>query len=122
MGSDYFYSLDFKPNYHGLTEWLKEKKLLDQARTTSDDISHVLVAKMDSSYFEDQEKIKKDVENSGDSLDITDKKQIGLLLNSMSSDPSYEYKAVFYYNSGNYSEMMFFDEEHASEFVKGHFK
>jgi ABC-2 type transport system permease protein len=122
LGKDQFFNFEFKPTYLKFTEWLKEKNLFDQAKITADDLSHVLVAKVESTDRDDSKKIIRNVEESGNSLDVTAKEQIELLLNQTSSDINQEYKAVFYYKTGNYSDVYFFDEEHAPEFVKEHIK
>jgi ABC-2 type transport system permease protein len=123
LGKDHqFFNFEIKPTYLKFSEWLKEKNLFDQAKITADDLSHVVVAKVESTDRDDPKKIIRDVEKSGISLDVTDKKQIELLLNNVNSDSNQEYKAVFYYKTGHYSDIYFFDEEHAPDFVKEHIK
>jgi ABC-2 type transport system permease protein len=121
---DHFMNMEFKPSYLKFTEWLKNKELLDQARVTSDDISHVLVAKGDAFDWYDKEPEIKEIEQSGDVLKFTDKEQIELSLNhtGWGWNSNKDYVAVFYYEIGDYSEVLFFDEEHAPDFIKAHFK
>jgi ABC-2 type transport system permease protein len=123
MGQEQFLSLEFRPNYQNLSKWLKEKNLLEQAKVTANDISHVLVAKVESAGSEvDIEKIIRDVEEGAKPVDVTDKGQIEILLGQTSSDYTKEYKAVFYYKLGNHPEVMVFDEEHLPDFLKGQLK
>ncbi|TWE05153.1 ABC-2 type transport system permease protein [Neobacillus bataviensis] len=122
LGSDHFMSFEFKPNYQNLTEWLKRKELLKNAKPSSDDVTHVLVAKGGAENPEDIEKIKSDIENNKDTLEVTNKGQIEQMLNNASANPTHEYMAVFYFRTGNYYELMFFDEEHAPAFIKDYFK
>ena len=122
LGSDHFMSFEFKPDYHNLNEWLKQKDLLKDAKTNSEDVTHVLVAKGGIENLEDIEKVKTDIEKSTDTLDVTNKGQIEQLLNNESADPNNDYTAVFYFSSAHYYEVMFFDEKHAPDFIKDHFK
>lgn len=122
LGKDQIIGFEFLPTYQKLTEWLTEKNLLDQATVTADDISHVLVKKVDQTGSYDSEKMKREVEDSKDSLNVTDKRQIGELLSKASVDMNHGYVAVFYYKAGNYTEIMFFDEAHVPDFVKNRLK
>ncbi|PFO09727.1 multidrug ABC transporter permease [Bacillus sp. AFS076308] len=122
LGNDHFLSFEFKPINHNLTEWLRQKELLKDAKPSSDDVTHVLVAKAGTENTEDIEIIKSDIEKSRDTLDVTNKGQIEQMLNNASADPHHEYMAVFYFGSAHYYEVMFFDEKHAPDFIKDHFK
>ncbi|MBM7650924.1 DUF6449 domain-containing protein [Neobacillus cucumis] len=122
LGNDYSLSLEFKPNYQNLTEWLKQKELLKDATPNSDDVTHVLVAKGGIKNLEDIEKVKTDIEKSTDTLDVTNKGQIERMLNNTSTDSNNDYTAVFYFRTGHYYEVLFFDEKHAPDFIKDHFK
>ncbi|MEH7418456.1 DUF6449 domain-containing protein [Neobacillus drentensis] len=122
LGNDHFLSFEFKPNYQNLTDWLKQKELLKDAMPSADDVNHVLVAKGEMENPEDIEIIKSNLEKSRDTLDVTNKGQIEQMLNNASADPNHEYMAVFYFRSAHYYEVMFFDEKHAPDFVKDHFK
>ncbi|ULT57640.1 DUF6449 domain-containing protein [Neobacillus drentensis] len=123
LGSDRFMSLEFKPNYQNLTQWLKQKEMLKDAMPSSDDVTHVLVAKEGGiENPEDIEKIKREIEKSKEALDVTNKGQIDQMLNNASMNSNHEYMAVFYFRTGHYYEVMFFDEKHAPEFMKDHFK
>jgi ABC-2 type transport system permease protein len=121
LGSDHLLNFEIKPTYQHFTEWLKQKELLKGTMVTADDITHVLVAKRDTSKMVDYEKIKNEIEKSTDKLDITDKEQIQEMLDNASPNPNHEYAAVFYYHFGDYFEVMFFDEKHAPDFIKEHF-
>ncbi|PGV47835.1 DUF6449 domain-containing protein [Bacillus sp. AFS037270] len=122
LGNDHFLSFEFKPINQNLTEWLRQKELLKDAKPSSDDVTHVLVAKAGTENTEDIEIIKSDIEKSRDTLDVTNKGQIEQMLNNASADPHHEYMAVFYFGSAHYYEVMFFDEKHAPDFIKDHFK
>ncbi|MEH7547875.1 DUF6449 domain-containing protein [Neobacillus vireti] len=122
LGNDHFLSFEFKPIYHHLTEWLMQKELLKDAKPSSDDVTHVLVAKGGTENPKDIEIIKSDIEKSKDTMDVTNKGQIEQMLNNASADSNHEYMAVFYFGSAHYYEVMFFDEKHAPEFIKDHYK
>ncbi|MGG1676938.1 multidrug ABC transporter permease [Neobacillus sp. NRS-1170] len=122
LGSDHFLNFEIKPTYQHFTKWLKQKELLKGTMVTADDITHVLVAKRDTSKTVDLENIKNEVEKSADKFDVTNKEQIQKMLDNASPDSSHGYVSIFYYHFGDYFEVMFFDEKHAPEFVKGHFK
>lgn len=122
LGEGHSLNLEFKPSYQNIMEWLKQKGLLKRAVVTADDISHVLVAKLETVNPDDIEKIKKEIEKSSNALDVTNKDQLEKLLNNASPDPTHEYQAVFYYQFGDYYEVMSFDEKHAPDFIKDHFK
>ncbi|PLS03728.1 DUF6449 domain-containing protein [Neobacillus cucumis] len=122
LGSDHYLSFEFKPIYHNLTEWLKQKELLKEAKANAEDVTHVLVAKGGAENLEDVEKVKTDIEKSTDTLDVTNKDQIEQMLNNVSADSNNDYTAVFYFRSGHYYEVMYFDEKHAPAFIKDHFK
>jgi ABC-2 type transport system permease protein len=122
LGHDKLINLEFKLNYQHLAEWLKNKNLLDQAKVTADEISHILIAKVDSPKMYDSAKLKMDVEKSSESLNVTDESQIEELLTKSSSIPSLEYKAVFYYKNGQFSDVLFFDGDHIPDFVRSGIK
>ncbi|MEH7332406.1 multidrug ABC transporter permease [Neobacillus drentensis] len=122
VGSDHYLNFEIKPTYHHFTEWLKQKELLKGTMVTADDITHVLVAKRDTSVTAELENIKNEVEKSTDKLDINDKEQIQKMLDNASPNSNHEYMAVFYYHFGDYFEVMFFDEKHAPDFIKEQFK
>jgi ABC-2 type transport system permease protein len=122
LGNNQLINFGLLPTYQNLNEWLKEKNLLDQATVTADDISHVLVKKVAGFGSYDSEKMRREVEDSKDSLNVTDNRQIGELLSKASVDMNHEYAAVFYYNAGNYKDFMYFDEAHVPDFVKERLK
>lgn len=122
LGRGHSLTLEFKPSYQNMIEWLKQKELLKRAVVTADDVPHVLVAKRETVNPDDIEKIKKEIEKSSHTLDVTNKGQLEKLLNNASPDPTHEYQAVFYYQFGGYYEVMSFDEKHAPDFIKDHFK
>ena len=114
---------NFNPSYHQFSKWLNDKQLLNSATVTSTDIDHILVAKMAVKDFIDPADIIKDVENQVDILKITDKKQIEQSLNQVGSGRyKNKYVAIFYSNKENYQEVFYFDENHAPDFIKDHFK
>ncbi|WP_284036862.1 multidrug ABC transporter permease [Neobacillus sp. 114] len=123
VGKEQSVVLDYMPTYVKFTNWLKEKEMLEQARLTAADISHVVVAKGDFSEINDSDLgLESAIEKSKNALKITDKGQIEQVLEKAGSNPRHEYAAVVYYNGGNFKEIMFFDEEHVPEFIKNHFK
>lgn len=123
LGHDHFLNLEIKPTYRHFTEWLKQKELFEGTMVTADDLTHVLVAKRDQAANPvDFEKVKNEVKKNQDKLDVTDKGKIQELLDNASSEPNHEYMAVFYYRFGDYFEVMSFDEKHAPDFIKEHFK
>lgn len=126
LGNEQSVMFEFKPTYRKFESWLKEKEVLDQAKVTAEDISHVLVAKGDFSSIEDSGKFPTDIElaieHSGNSMKITDKGQIEQVLEKAGTNPRYEYAAIVYFNDGHFNEVTYFDEEHVPEFIKNHFK
>ncbi|MEH7107893.1 DUF6449 domain-containing protein [Bacillus sp. JJ1764] len=121
LGTDRFISIEMSPNYRKIMEWLKQKNLADQALVTADDISSILVTKGDYAD-KDYDLVKKEVEESGNVLKITDKDQIQEALNQAGTGNDQEYTAVFCYNSGQYYDVWSFDEAHVPDFIKEHFK
>ncbi|AZU60453.1 DUF6449 domain-containing protein [Neobacillus mesonae] len=123
LGNDRFvYPIEIKPTYRNISNWLLEKKLNDRVTVTGEDLSHVLVVKGDQWNFNDKEPSLEELESIEDSLDIKDKPQMEQLLNAASAYDRKEYKVIFYYKFGDYTEIMSFDEEHAPDFVKKHFR
>lgn len=122
MEKDQFMNMELRPSYHKLNAWLKEKELLDKARVTSDDISHVVVAKSDGFNEYNSDENIKDIEARDDVLKITDKEKIDLSLHQAGWNMNHGYAAVFYYEVHDYTEVLFFDEEHVPDFIKDHFK
>jgi ABC-2 type transport system permease protein len=118
IGREKFMNVDYRPNYKHLNEWLKRKNLFNRALITADDLSRVRIAKVDSPDLYDSEKMRNDVENSNQSVNITDKDQMMELLMSSSTNPRYEYKVIFYFKNQNYSDVRFIDEDHLPEFLK----
>jgi ABC-2 type transport system permease protein len=117
--------LNYKPNYKKLTQWLTEKDLLDKAIVTADDIDYILVSRIDEKYPNEPYDIdiSKEVEKDPNKLKVTDKKQIELALETAVVGKTHKYIAIMYYkNSGNYSEVFYYNEEHAPDFIKEHFK
>ncbi|GHH99529.1 DUF6449 domain-containing protein [Neobacillus kokaensis] len=116
------HSIEIKPTYQNISNWLKEKGLTDRVKVTGEDLSHVLVVKGDVSNSNDLEISQEELESKKDSLDIKEKRQMEQLLDATSAYDRGEYKVIFYYKFGDYVEIMSFDEEHAPDFVKRHFR
>ncbi|MCM3571034.1 DUF6449 domain-containing protein [Neobacillus mesonae] len=114
--------IEIKPTYQNIKKWLEEKDLRERVTVTGDDLSHVLVVKTDAVNQDGSEIPLKELEGKENSLDIKDKRQMEQLLNQASASSSKEYKVIFYYKFANYNEILSFDEEHAPDFVKSHFK
>ncbi|WP_404332679.1 DUF6449 domain-containing protein [Mesobacillus maritimus] len=127
VDKDHFVHLEFKPTYKGLMKWLETHELLDQAMVMPEDISKVLIAKWNEDDNSDEspihfpEQIAEDMETRSDVLNITDKDQIGELLNSAGWGRTHKYMVVFRYDYNDMSDILYLDEEHAPEFVKNYF-
>ncbi|WML50065.1 DUF6449 domain-containing protein [Neobacillus sp. PS3-34] len=121
MGGDQIINTEMKPSYLKTTKWLKEKGWLDQSKITSDDIDYVLVAKNQFGDIEDSMRISKEVEKLPDTLKVTDSDKVEYCLDH-TSVRSGSYVAVFNYKGSNYPEVLYFDDEHAPNFIKKHFK
>jgi ABC-2 type transport system permease protein len=115
---------NYNPTYQNLTNWLKNKELYDQVIVNPEDIDYLLVAKMTTKGdFIDPTKIIKQVQDNDEAIKITDKEQIGQLINRAGTWVNHQYVAVISYkNKGNYQEVYFYDERHAPDFIKKHFK
>lgn len=127
VDKDHFVHLEVKPTYEGLTKWLETHELLDEAMVMPKDISKVLIAKWNKDDYSDEspihfpEQIAEEMETRADVLNITDKDQIGELLNSAGWGRTHKYMVVFRYDYNNMSDILYLDEEHAPEFVKNYF-
>jgi ABC-2 type transport system permease protein len=123
VGKDHFVHLEFKPSYKGLTKWLEAHELLDQAMVMPEDIEKVQIAKWNKNDDADilPEQIAEEMETRSDVLNVTDKDQIGGILNSVGWGRKHKYMVVFRYKYDNTSEILYLDEEHAPEFVKNYF-
>ncbi|TDK58613.1 multidrug ABC transporter permease [Bacillus salipaludis] len=122
MGKNRNIYFTLRPSFVNFTEWLTKKKQLERVTITNKDISKILVVKKDYSHaFETEEPIEK-LEKDNNSLKSTNKQEIELALQRAGSHPQKDYTVVFYYKKGNYKEVLFFDEAHAPDFVKEHFK
>ncbi|WP_318502535.1 DUF6449 domain-containing protein [Bacillus sp. T3] len=126
FGKDRSVYLNHKPNYEHFTQWLIQNDLFEQASVQADDVEKIVVAdlKMDpfTDQYNDPQLFINEIENQKEKLTITDKKQIELCLAQASSMPNHKYSAVFYYKGEHLAETYFFDEEHAPDFIKQHFK
>lgn len=124
MGKQNYLAFEFKPSYLKFADWLKKKDMLEQAKLTGEDFSHVLIGKVDLSGQDhhDPAKVKEMVEQSEDVIEIKDKGQIELSLERAGYNSRHEYTAVFYYNIAHHYEVLYFDEEHAPKFVSEHFQ
>nr|WP_263323608.1 DUF6449 domain-containing protein [Neobacillus sp. Marseille-Q6967] len=123
IGKMNYLAIEMKPSYTRFAEWLKEKNQLDQATVTGEDLSRVLVGKVELANLEqDPAHIKELIEEDGNSLEITETEKMTLALERASTDSRHEYAAVFYYNAGHHYEVYYFDEEHVPEFVSEHFQ
>ncbi|MDR7001242.1 DUF6449 domain-containing protein [Neobacillus niacini] len=122
LGKGRTFYLTLKPTYVNFQKWLKKKNLLEKATVTPKDISKILVVKRDLSHEFDSEESIQQMEKDTDSLKSTNKLQIELALQSASEQLQKDYAVVFYYKKGDYKQVLFFDEAHAPDFVKEHFK
>jgi ABC-2 type transport system permease protein len=123
LGSHKNVVLEYKPSYQRFTSWLEERNLLEQAKVTASDFSHVLVGKIDLSESDlDPDNVKSMLEQSPNILKLIEKNQINIALNQAGIDHRLEYAAIYYYNNGVDYEIMYFDEKHAPKFVKDHFQ
>ncbi|MDQ0219582.1 multidrug ABC transporter permease [Peribacillus cavernae] len=116
--------LEIKPSYKKFNHWLKKKNMLAQAKVTADDISYVLVARNNSSEFEDNpgsaiEWFKEHEKDRG-IIKVTDKDKIELCLDQASQVSQNGYIAAFYYKGQIDQEIKWFDEEHVPDFIKDH--
>ncbi|MBT2728025.1 hypothetical protein J7E63_13865 [Bacillus sp. ISL-75] len=121
MGKNHMVNMEFKPSYKKFNIWLKKKKWLEQAKVTSGDIDHVLVAENNLHNSGGQEKMVEEIEKLPGSLQVTDKEQIQNSLDNASGRPG-NYFAVFYYKQGNYNEVLYFDDQHVPDFIKAQIK
>ncbi|MED3563188.1 DUF6449 domain-containing protein [Bacillus xiapuensis] len=122
LGKNVNFTFTLKPTDKKFIEWLKKKNLLEKAMVTPKDISKFGVVKVDFSNSYNTNEIIRQIENDKASFKSSDKQQIQLALQRGSESPSQGYVVVFYYKKGDYKQVLFFDEAHAPDFVKEHFK
>ncbi|OIK16509.1 hypothetical protein BIV60_04355 [Bacillus sp. MUM 116] len=122
LGKNVNFTFTLKPSDKKFIEWLKKKNLLEKAMVTPKDISKFGVVKDDFSNSYNTNEIIRQIENDKASFKSSDKQQIQLALQRGSESPSQGYVVVFYYKKGDYKQVLFFDEAHAPDFVKEHFK
>jgi ABC-2 type transport system permease protein len=118
MGKDQGVNLSLSPSYVNFAKWLKEKNWLEQTSLSEKDIDYIIVAK---NHFDNRiDPPTQDIEKDPGALKITDKQQIKQAIHKSGSQPG-DYIAVFYFPN-HYQETYYFDDEHAPDFIKNHFK
>ncbi|MDP4170459.1 MAG: DUF6449 domain-containing protein [Bacillota bacterium] len=121
LGKREFLNMEIKSSYQNFNGWLKEKGWLDRASVTAEDIDYILIGKSKGQDIRNDVEILKDLEKQPDRLKVTDPTQIQLALDRRGWANS-KYVAYFHYKIGKFSEIFFFDDEHAPDYVKSHFE
>ncbi|MDP4083288.1 MAG: DUF6449 domain-containing protein [Bacillota bacterium] len=116
LGKNNQLSLELLPTYTNTRGWLKEKGFLERATITENDINYILVHRNNNPNG----KTIID-ENQPGNLKITDKEHIREALANAGPNPG-SYEAIFYFEQGNTQQAFFFDEDHAPDFIRDHFK
>lgn len=112
--------LNYKPNYQHFKKWLTNQGLFEIATVTATDVDKITVAKINTTDFLDINELISDIEKSHNPLTVTKDEQIEHCLQQAGTMAKQKYAAAVYYNGGP-TEVFFFDEAHAPEFVKKHF-
>ncbi|SEN22135.1 ABC-2 type transport system permease protein [Mesobacillus persicus] len=124
LDKDHFAYFEFKPTYKGVTKWLEDREVLDQARVMPEDISSVQIAEWNEKDYEYDfpEQIVEKMENNSDVLKVIEKEEIGEILNNSGWGRTHKYIVVLRFEQDNYTDILYLDEEHTPEFIKNHFK
>jgi ABC-2 type transport system permease protein len=118
LGKHQAFNMSLRPSYTNFEKWLKEKGWLERASVSEKDIDYIIVAKNHFGNRIDPSTLN--IEKDPGALKITDKKQIKQAIQKTGTQPA-NYIAVFY-SPNNYQETYYFDNEHAPDFIKNHFK
>ena len=88
------------------------------------DISSVQIAEWNEKdyKYDFPEQIVEKMENNSDVLKVTEKDQIGEILNSSGWVRTHKYIVVLRFEQDNFTDILYLDEEHTPEFIKNHFK
>lgn len=118
-------NVPWKKSYKKIEEWLKENKLLEQARVMPADLAYAVVIKneegKDRYEYIRSDEIEKKFKDREDGLRIKDKKQLEQVLLAAKQQELGTYVIAFYFIGNPYPEFQVFDEKSAPDFVKQHF-
>ncbi|WP_078427184.1 hypothetical protein [Alkalihalobacterium alkalinitrilicum] len=119
-------STQWKKSYVEVERWLEQKGLKDQARVTSEDISHAIVFKNESNsdiyeYIHRYE-LDRNFELKQDGMRIQDPMQLEEVLQTSGWDNRGKYIIAYFYHQHSYPDFYTFPEGEEPEFIKEYFK
>lgn len=118
-------NVPWKKSYRKVEEWLKQNKLLEQARVMPEDLAYAVVIKNEEGkeryeYMHSNE-VEQNFKDREDGMRIKDKKQLEQALLAAKHEELGTYVIAFYFMGNPYPEFQVFDEKSVPDFIKQHF-